>query len=113
LYVLWFALLLTMVRVYMKTLRFHTFGKGNPAASCGEFWGLNMLCVKTQKNSYLVQINKYYWCYVDQEGNFLRSVEDINNEIKWAKETWKNFEEDDLIKTLSYVGAYKNSLVEV
>jgi hypothetical protein len=43
LYVLWFALLLTMVRVYMKTLRFHTFGKGNPAASCGEFWGLNCL----------------------------------------------------------------------
>jgi hypothetical protein len=27
----------------MKTLRFHTFGKGNPAASCGEFWGLNCL----------------------------------------------------------------------
>lgn len=79
-----------------------------------------MLCVKTQKGGYLVLVNEKYGCYLDKEGNFTRSVDNIETEVEWAKEKWQNYEEVELpldieqplLKYLPYVSQYKQSLVE-
>lgn len=79
-----------------------------------------MLCVPTQKGGYLVQVNGVYGCYTDKEGNFLRSVDNIDTEIEWAKNNWKVYGEvqlpqeleQQLLKCLQYVNEYKDSLVE-
>lgn len=72
----------------------------------------------TDKGRLLVRINENYGCYTEADGSFLRSVPDIQTEWEWAKEKFKNKEEnslsnkieESLTKQLQYVAEYKNSL---
>ena len=78
-----------------------------------------MLCAKTKNGRYLVKVNEYYGCYADEEGNLVRSVEDIEAEMIWAEQEWDTYEETtfppeleaQLLKCLEYVVEYKATLV--
>lgn len=77
-----------------------------------------MYAVQTQKGGFLVIVNQFYACYCDCDGNFIRSVENIEEEIAWAKEKWHVYEEKEfpedkretLEKSLQYINEYKESL---
>lgn len=74
-----------------------------------------MILVKTKKGRFLVKVNNRYGCYVNADGTFVRSVEDIEKEMAWAKENWEHYKEEKpspkfketVLSGLKYVAEYK------
>lgn len=70
-----------------------------------------MFCTKTKNGRYLVKVSDTYGCYTQEDGTFIRSVDNITEEWVFAQ-SWESFKEEQfpheevLLKALQYVSDY-------